>query len=69
MVHYSEARHFSVLFTVVILYTGMFATTLTIALVDVLYVAELAVRRIITIPALANMDCLERWALSLVPSS
>ena len=66
---YSEANHSSVLITVVILYTGMFAPTLTIALVDVLYVAELAVRRIITILALANMDRFERWALSLVPSS
>ena len=57
------------LFTVVVLYTGIFVPTLTKALVDIVYVAELAVRRIITIRGLANMNCLERWALSLVPSS
>ena len=57
------------LFTVVFLYTGTFVPTLTVSLVDTVYVAELAVRRIITIRGLANLNYLERWALSLAPSS
>ena len=66
---HSEASYFSVLFTVVFLYTGTSAPTLTTTLVNIVYVAELAVRHVIAILAIANVNCLQRWALSLAPSS